>query len=241
MQWSDLRRMLNRVTAVLLSAAGTAMLMGCAGFPPDMGAQLTGASLQSYAEAAEALRELGIGGLSDDCIGELEETEKQNASISGSDRALMLLYMVGCGTYDPETWAWTPGENGVYCFDMEVFAVDTMYTDFLRGISAIGCGELEFTDIREDTGAVDWETGTGERTVSFCWNGETYTLRAKSMDDWFDPQAAKQLSSIIRKSGSEKRLYFTNSGQICYAFYGDPDWAKAFSKTTGIPLHDGLF
>ena len=55
MKWSNLRRMLNRVAAVLLSAAGAAVLMGCAGFPPDMGAQLTDASLQSYAEAAEAL------------------------------------------------------------------------------------------------------------------------------------------------------------------------------------------
>lgn len=248
---SVLWRMLVRMAAALVPAALAAALMGCAYPPPDLNVQLIGAGLASaneqagssaqwdtYAEAAAALRELGIDGLTDECIKELEASEMEYPAGAEIDRALVLLSTVGWGAIDPETWVWTPSENGVYCFDAEVLDESAMYTDFLRGISAIGCGELEFTDIREDTSAVDWETGTGNRTVSFCWNGEMHILHARAMGDWFDADAAEQLSRIIAQNGGEKRLYFTSSGQECFVFYRDAGWAEAFSERTGIVLSD---
>ena len=64
-----------------------------------------------------------------------------------------------------------PAANGVYSFDMEVLCEDTMYTEFLRSVSALSKGELVFENIEEDTSAVNWEEGTVP---------EPYTLTGKA-------------------------------------------------------------
>lgn len=96
-----------------------------------------------------------------------------------------------------------------------------------------------FKNITEDTSGVDWDNGTGKRTVSFEWNGCTYTLEATFEHDWFDFNVAAGLNRIIIENGNGKRLYFTGDGyQECIVFYRDSEWADAFQKETGMVLSE---
>lgn len=132
---------------------------------------------------------------------------------------------------------WAPYENGVYAFDLEVFDVGKMYTDFLNGISALDREELDFQEIQEDTSQVNWEEGTGKRTVTFLWENESFELETKENTDWFDMDVAYQLNQIIREHGKEKQLFFAGDGyQEIFVFYREKDWADAFSKATGLEL-----
>ncbi len=65
------------------------------------------------------------------------------------NKTAMLLAAVVSGTYDYENWTWTPGSRSVSAFDVEVMDISHMYTNFLKGVSAIGCGELEFTNVAD--------------------------------------------------------------------------------------------
>ena len=148
-----------------------------------------------------------------------------------------LLTALGEGGYDADAMAWAPSQNGVYAFDMEVSDVGGMYARFLAGVSALAPDELAFENIREDTSKVDWENGTGKRTVTFEWQGEEFTLEAEMQSDWFDLRAANQLNKIIRRHTSGKQLFFTGDGyQECIVFYRDKEWADAFEAETGLEL-----
>lgn len=196
----------------------------------------------SYTEIAGVLEGLGITGCSDELISELEAIEAEyadyySAARTSSDRVLNLLCWIGMGEYDDQTWEWTPCDGGVYWFDAEVFRLDTMYTDFLRGVAAASCGELVFTDIQEDTSQVNWEQGTGKQSVSFCWNGERYTLEADVMNDWFDLEVIADLQEILNTRDDGKQLYFAfDGGQGFLVFYRDRPWAADFQAVTGIHL-----
>ena len=112
-----------------------------------------------------------------------------------------------------------------------------MYTDFLTGISSLDKEELDFKNIQEDTSQMNWEEGTGKRTVTFEWKNKQFTLEAAVEDDWFDLNVANELNEIIKKSGNGKQLYFTGDGyQECIVFYRDPEWAKSFQTETGLEL-----
>ncbi len=192
---------------------------------------------KSYACIAEILKKYGISGITDEMLNELEEGYAKLPPEILFDKTATLLSVLGSGTINYDTWEFTPSENGVYSFDAEVFDVGNMYTNFLRGISAIGGEELVFTDIQEDTSGVDWEEGTGRRTVSFQWNGNSYTLEAEAMSDWFDFSVADELNKIIMAGGNGKQLFFASDGyQECIVFYCDADWAEAFEKETGLSL-----
>ncbi len=102
---------------------------------------------------------------------------------------------------------WTPYANGVYTFDVEFFNVEKMYTDFLTGVSSLDQEELDFKNIQEDTSQVNWEEGTGKRTVCFEWNDRQFTLEAEVYDDWFDVSVANELNKIIKEYGNEKQLF----------------------------------
>lgn len=149
----------------------------------------------------------------------------------------MLLSALGSGTYDHSEGTWQPGTNGVYSFDVEVYDLDHMYTHFLSGVSALDKEELDFKNIQEDTSGIDWEEGTGTRTVTFEWNGKTFCIEAAGMNDWFDMNAANALNQILIENGNGKRLFFTDDGyQECIIFYRDADWADSFRKETGLAL-----
>lgn len=155
---------------------------------------------------------------------------------SGKDKVLDLLCWLGYGEYDLETWEWTPGENGVYWFDAEFGVVNCMYTDFLRGISALDREALVFADIREDHTDVDWDLGTGTVRISFVWKGKRYEINAEVMDDWFDESVLHDLCRILSEDGEKTLYYAFDGGQGYLVFYGDAQWAAEFSALTGIQL-----
>lgn len=192
----------------------------------------------SYQQAAQELETLGISGFTPEMQQSLdEETALYFEYGFEPDYRLGILCRLGAGTYDPETWEWTPGTNGVYWFDMEFLSVDCMYTDFLRGIMALCPEELDFTEIHTDLSEVNPEEGSGIQTLTFHWNGKEHTLKAMVEYDWFDYRAADRLARIIQRENTGKELYFAyDYGQGLLVFYADEVWAKEFQETTGIPL-----
>lgn len=186
----------------------------------------------SCAEILSQLEPLGIT-CEDESI--LEELDAY-AYGSGSDKALDLLCWLGFGEYDFETWEWTPSRNGVYWFDAEFITVNCMYTDFLRGVSALDGDSLVFTDVREDHSDVDWDHGTGTVRISFTWEGKSYEINAEVMDDWFDESVLHALCRIVKENGEKQLYYAFDGGQGYLVFYGDAQWAAEFSALTGILL-----
>lgn len=192
---------------------------------------------KSYAAIAETLKEFDIRGFTDDLLCELEEEFSHLPPEIMFNKAAALLSAVGEGVIDRNTWTWTPAQNGVYAFDVEVFDEGSMYTFFLRGIAALD-PDLNFTNIQEDVSAIDWYAES--RAVTFDWKGASYTLEMENMGDWFDPSAANQLNQIVRANG-EKRLFFASDGyQECIVFYREPSWVEDFQQKTGLALSDTI-
>ncbi len=192
---------------------------------------------QSYTEIAEKLKNFGITGITDELIQNLESDYAQLPPDVEFDKTANLLTAVGAGTFNAATGTWTPATNGVYCFDIEIYNLTTMYTDFLLGVSSLDKEELDFQNITEDTSQVNWEEGTGKRTVSFTWNGKSYSLEAEMHNDWFDAGVANELGKIIKENSKDKQLFFADDGyQECIVFYRDKEWADNFQKETGLVL-----
>jgi len=149
----------------------------------------------------------------------------------------LVLYHAGCGEYDYDSFEWYPATSGVYTFDAEFFEVGSMYTQFLQGVEAMSRGELVFENIIEDDSHVDFESGSGYKTVTFAYAGKTYSQHPEMVYDWFDTNFANALAKIVEDSPGEKRLYFYFDGfQMISVFYADAAWAKAFENATGYQL-----
>ena len=196
----------------------------------------------SYQDIAAELEELGITGIDESLIDELEAYDQEYNYVYSYDfgnKALDMLSWAGMGEYDPNTWEWTPSNAGVYWFDMEVMNLDTMYTDFLTGVRALNPQELNFSNMKEDLSWVDVEAGTGTQKVSFDWNGASYTLEATVMYDWFDMNVAAELAELVKEQNTGSMLYFAyDGGQGILVFYGTPQWCNDFERVTGIDLYD---
>ena len=189
-----------------------------------------------YKELAIKLNHLGIMDIKDEMIERLQtewdqETEEFKEYVS---QVTLLLMELGCGYYDQETW--TPSSKYVYAFDMECFDVEAMYKYFFEGVAAIGDGDLDFYVIDENLDKVDWENGTGIRSITFQWNNHQYTLDAQVMNDWFDFSFADKLNQIIIKECSDKQLYFSIDEQTIFVLYCDENWATSFVELTGMRL-----
>ena len=192
---------------------------------------------KTYKELAEIFEKYEIQGTTDQMIDDLEQDYKAMPSEVELNKAATLLTVLGQGDYDYENMTWTPYTNGVYTFDVEFFNVEKMYTDFLTGVSSLNKEELDFKNIQEDTSQVNWEEGTGKRTVSFEWNNRQFTLEAEVYDDWFDVSVANELNKIIKEYGNEKQLFFTSDGyQEGIVFYRDKEWTDGFQLETGLDL-----
>jgi hypothetical protein len=190
---------------------------------------------QSYAEIAEKLKKFEITGITDELIKKLETDYAELPPEVEFNKTAHLLGILGNGIFDYSKATWTPTENGVYSFDVEIYNVDTMYTNFLIGVSSLNKEELNFQNISEDTSEVNWEKGTGKRTVSFEWKGKRYSLEAEVQGDWFDLNVANELNKIIMENTTDKQLFFANDGfQECIVFYRNKDWANSFEKETGV-------
>ena len=196
----------------------------------------------SYESIAAKLEELGITGIDENLIAELEAYDQEYNYVYSYDfgnKALDMLCWAGMGEYDPNTWTWTPPNAGVYWFDMEVMNLNAMYTDFLTGVRALNPQELNFSNMKEDLSWVDVEAGSGIQKVSFDWNGASYTLEATVMYDWFDMNVAADLAELVKAENTGSYLYFAyDGGQGILVFYGTPQWCNDFERVTGIDLYD---
>lgn len=197
----------------------------------------------TYAEIAVNLESLGIEGITDEMVNLLQKEwdDSPEEYRMYVDKTANLLTVLGSGTHDPETWEWSPTSTDVYAFDMEFLNVDTMYTEFLQGVASLGEGDLDFTDIEENLDKVDWDNGTGSRSVKFMWRGANSYLGAEMMNDWFDFSFADNLNEMIAAQCDGKQLYFGNDGyQMVFVFYCDAEWAESFEAATGMKLSERL-
>ena len=219
--------MRKRVSVIICVCVTALLLSACQVTPPSQ--------IRTYSAASDALTRLGFPEADPELLKELE-SQLQDLNYDPKYRFLDLLCYLGMGEYEEDTWEWTPGSNGVYWFDAEFFNIETMYTECLRGISALAPEELDFSNIIEDHTDVDWEQGTGTVTVSFDWKGQTHSFEAAMEYDWIDLSALDSINEILAQH-SQRKLYFAfDGGQGCLVFYADADWAKDFEKITGIRL-----
>lgn len=163
---------------------------------------------ESYKELSIILSQYGIKGIDDELIEVLEQRYKGLPSEIEFNKAADLLTAIGEGDLDYENMTWKPSENGVYAFDVEIFDVENMYKNFFVGVSYLEREELNFSNIEEDTSLVDWEEGTGSRSVSLDWNGEHFSIDAEVEGDWFDSSVADELNRIIKQQDTGKQLFF---------------------------------
>ncbi len=192
----------------------------------------------SYQQMAQELEILDIH-ISDQAIRELEAYDAEYAAEYGdyykenprASKVLDMLYWEGAGIYDSETGLWTPSVSGVYWFDMEVFDVSRMYTDFLTGVDAMD-EVLTFSNISEDHSSVNWETGTGIVTVAFDYCGKTYYINASFDQDWFDPLVLTHVARILDQDTAPEKLWFTYDGQALFLYYGTTEQAEILEKKT---------
>lgn len=194
---------------------------------------------KTFKEYAEIFGRYGIQGIDDKMLESLERWYKEMGPDVIANKAASLLTALGGGSYDFETNIRTFSKNGVYSFDMEVFAICDIYTVFLEGVSSLDAQELDFKNIEEDTSQVDWDEGTGKQSVSFEWKNRQFTLEAEVQEDWFDLRVIGQLNDIIKEYGNGKQLFVTTDGyQECIIFYRDSQWAKGFQEETGLKLEE---
>lgn len=190
----------------------------------------------SYQAIAEELEDLGITGIDDALIAELEAYDQEYDYVYSYDfgnKALDMLCWAGMGEYDLDTWEWTPSDSGVYWFDMEVLSPDTMFTDLLTGIRALDPQALNFTNIAEDCPT------PGVQEVSFQWNGKSHALKGNVESDWIDMRVVAALAELVQVENTGKQLYFAyDGGQGMLVFYSTPQWSEAFADATGIQLFD---
>lgn len=210
--------------------------------PQKLSGQLT--NDLSYREIAAEFSRLGIT-VTDQAMLELEEYDREYARTYGdyyrenpdANKALDLLCWEGCGIYDEETWGWTPSTSGVYWFDMEVCDLDTIYSDFLRGIDAMS-DDLSFSNITEDYSGANLESGSGTVIFSFTHEGETFSFTADYIGDWFDMNMLYEVGAVLASDRSYEDLWYTfDDGQGILLYYGTADQARQLGKLTGQEFH----
>ena len=148
----------------------------------------------------------------------------------------MILTYISTLLYDDTTVP--PSEpRQFFSFDVECMDLEHMYTNFLNSVSEIAGDDLTITDIEEDIGKVDYESGTGVQTVTFNCNGKSYQYDAIVYNDWFDVKMLTFMNKVISEQNTGKNLYVTSDGyQECIVFYQTKDWVKRFNKSLGLHL-----
>lgn len=208
----------------------------------------------NHEETVTALRELGIE-IPDAMVAEIEDSmdyEKQMFAEWGYDYPemdyefpLQLLYTVGAGEYDYDTWTWMPSSSDIYAFDTEIFDISSMYTNFLAGISAIvpGFEPVEIVEeIHEDDRERDWtdlfDASEGTTAVSFTLNGKRYERELDYYGDWFNAEAIDWVNEIFEELGFEGRIYYLRDGfQGLILYYGDDELDRKIREITHSPLN----
>lgn len=202
----------------------------------------------TYQEMAAELSKLDIV-ISEQTIEELDAYDADYANDYGEDyyssdysesKIIDLLYWEGSGVYDEETWEWTPSTSGVYWLDLEVWSVDSIYTDFFTGLSAMN-SELDFSNVAENYQDVNWDSGTGTIYVSFDYQGNSYELEAAYYYDWFDTDVLLEVCRILSDDSNPNDLYFAYDGQAVLLYYGNASQVHKLGKKTGLTFSKSEF
>ncbi|MBD5460260.1 MAG: hypothetical protein HDR26_04865 [Lachnospiraceae bacterium] len=188
------------------------------------------------------LEELGLA-IPDDVVKQLQQNMEEN------DRARIyiesypfysLLSFIAVPKRDRETWRVTEYPRQAYWFDWEAADVEGDYENILRGLESISGGELSFEKIVTDSSQVDWEWGEGTITLSFVCCGKPFEIEMRVENDWLDPGVIDKLNRVIGQvgtGGEGKRIYACgDGGQGVILFYCDADWAREFTRKTGIEM-----
>lgn len=142
------------------------------------------------------------------------------------------LLTLGWGSYDFDKDLWTPSSHQVFAFDAEVYSIEQMYLNYMKGIQAISEGELTFTEVKQDNSGVNWEAPSGEVAVTFCLNGMACRYDAAFQGDWLDTRIRQALNGYLEQLGVEKRFYATDGSQGEIVFFCTEKWARAFEEAT---------
>lgn len=221
---------------ILMATIITGTLLGMVRL---FGAPIVPEESKSFTALATELSSLGIT-ISQETIAEVESFYAEYPQLSpeegpsNADKARDLLFMEGMGDFDAETFEWTPSDSGVYWMDVEVFFVDSIYTDFFAGLSAMD-EELDFSNVQEDYSKVDIESGTGTLPVSFDFHGQHYELNARYNYDWFDDAVLSEVIRIVNSAGGDQKLYYAfDGGQGFLLYYGTAEDARALKQLTDL-------
>ena len=194
-----------------------------------------------YDEIAEKLEPLGITGSDEEMYRELEEVYGYYYRGTGYGDFLKstdLLCWLGMGQWDDVDGPWTPSSNGVFAPSIESYSPETMYSNFLRGVTAMVPGALEITDISQDNSRIDPEDWCGTIVLSFTLDGQRHTLELDATGNWLDMDALARIGDIISASDSDKSLYFADDESAgLLVFFRDAAWASEFTRITRIPLY----
>ena len=190
---------------------------------------------EAMAQARLRLQALDIA-VSDALAGEVEQAQDVMAhhmtkagmhakeATAGSTVYDLLIFM-GCGDYSQDTGEWMPTSDRVYAFDAEVYDVEQMYAQFLRGMQAIIPG-IAITDVREDLSGMaedmNFSGADGTRSVDFCVNGHPYSVTLASRGDWFNEDMIAFFTDVLEREQYPGKLHqiTDNMDQMVILFYG---------------------
>ena len=193
---------------------------------------------EAMAQARLRLQALDIA-VSDALAGEVEQAQAvmaQHMAKSGmhakeataGSTVYDLLISMGCGDYSQDTGEWMPTSDRVYAFDAEVYDVEHMYAQFLRGMQAI-IPDIAITDVREDLSGMTEEMSfsgfigvDGTRSVDFRVNGHSYSVTLESRGDWFNEDMIAFFMDVLEKEQYPGRLHQITGDmdQMVILFYG---------------------
>lgn len=150
----------------------------------------------------------------------------------------MLLGTIGWGEFNFDTDEWSPSSHQIFAFDAEVYSIENMYLNYLKGLQAISQGELTFSDVSQDNSKVDWDEPGGTVDVSFRVNGTQCRYRAQFQGDWLDVRIRNAVNAHLEKLGVEKRFYATPGMQGEIVFFCTEEWAERFEAATLCYMSD---
>lgn len=203
-------------------------------------------------QQAEILEELGFTGITEELITDmvdfLELMESDfgrdiypgDGDLGGISITTSILSWLGRGIYDYDTFTWSPTSEMVYSFDTEIYDISRMYTNFLKGVASINCGDFVISDVEEDTTQINWDTGTGVHVVRFLYNENAYEFVGRAQNDWIDLSVIKFMNEVLEKEGNPKRYFVMSDGmQERILLYNTKEWVQEFSSKLGCLVYEG--
>lgn len=184
-------------------------------------------------ESLMKLKSLGINNLNnnDEIINSILQMPSDMLNDLEKSQILgLVLDNIGGSEYNIQNKEYKLFSNNIYSFDTEVMDIDMMYTIFLNFINNLSKDELKISNISEDNSNINYEEGTGVKTVIFKLNDKEYKYEAKVYYDWFDMEIVGYINRILLENNSNKFLYVTTDGwQNCILFYNTEQWAEKFN------------